>query len=529
MSSMFKSGYDILYSNIKDNNIGVVTASHSRIYGTNFINNEINIQHKSVTDRLYEYNFWGTDNENEIVTKIMDVCDDEYQYNSTKGYGLIIWWPYVSSAIENHNNTFIESTSTDITEHSLNYCTRHILPSIYNSNDGNISLLLQDSPFYIVSDTIICNDLYINSGLSLIFTGDYMLFVFGGIHTCNGDSNHDMSIFNGQNYGISNDKTHRGSMVIDVSSGISASVCYVEFTGMKAALVMTSGGNSVSISHCVFNNLQSAISSYSDTTIIDTVHTICAHTHNNVTTLMPDTSTTTLTTINVTNITNVLSTFSIDTTTTAVIINPSVSANDGSDDTDTDTDSYDYCNGVSDDIFDFFMIKGECISCEVPMNHGIINSCLKKAYYNYYSNKYDIEWNLNDMVCDELFVINIDNENIKDDGKSNGFKMNINNGYNALCEEKYDIKFKLDVVFDNDLIAQNQFDKISLDTNNNILLSEIEDSVGRFMVSCEPEFKAIDCDIIGIVSNIPRNTSNANLISCIFSLIFFIVFVNFIV
>ncbi len=35
----------------------------------------------SVTDSLYEYNFWDTDNE--IVAQSMDVCDDEYQYNST--------------------------------------------------------------------------------------------------------------------------------------------------------------------------------------------------------------------------------------------------------------------------------------------------------------------------------------------------------------------------------------------------------------------------------------------------------------
>ena len=38
---------------------------------------------------------------------------------------------------------------------------------------------LEDSPFYVVSDIVICGDLYINSGSMLVFTGDYLLFVTG--------------------------------------------------------------------------------------------------------------------------------------------------------------------------------------------------------------------------------------------------------------------------------------------------------------------------------------------------------------
>ena len=248
--------------------------------------------------------------------------------------------------------------------------------------------------------------------------------------------------------------------MIDVAGGVDASICWVAFEGMKHAVIWTSGGDGdslVQITHCTFTNLGSAMSTYGGSAIPDAANAICSA-NRTTTTTTTDAPTTTTTSTSTTSMTTMIPSIGttdhvivdVSTSETVVIVEPTTLTKDGGD--SETTEDMDECDGTGVDTVDFLQISGSCSSCSEPRDERRITQCLKQSYYSYYSINYEVSWSEEDMVCDSLSVLNIEDgldQRVSDGVSSGGSGQHqvMVDGQSTICRDRFEMRFKFDVAF----------------------------------------------------------------------------------
>eukprot|EP01084_Bolivina_argentea_P040366 74602_1 len=158
--------------------IEIIDGYH-QIHFNNFIHNSISIKLLNKYDRCAqptEYNYYGvTTNDSLIIAKqILDTCQDG-------GYiGYVHWWPWYTEII-NHKLLPSLSKAVNLTSTSIACSTANNHNSSHALYFRSVTLTASDSPYYISHHIMIEGDLIVAPNVSIIFTGNYILYVHGSL------------------------------------------------------------------------------------------------------------------------------------------------------------------------------------------------------------------------------------------------------------------------------------------------------------------------------------------------------------
>eukprot|EP01083_Nonionella_stella_P227524 807179_1 len=291
----------IMHNEFSDNKYAIKNSYDvnvsTQINYNNFLNNTYSIFQEYAQAQPYcSHNYFGTSSthQSDVSSQIYDLCSG--------GKGFVTWWPWFIEPINNkrysgyiYSKVFLENytlpTQLEATFNITDLKCDHD-PGSHPEISGNrlsalyfqsITLNVQNSPYFIVNDVLFHKDVVVTveSGVHLIFAGDYVLFVSGSINMgCNDlNPNQQPQILV---TGIDN-KTIRGKIQMDGTGAVS--FCNTRFENIRYPIYYTGQHtNGLFVNNCEFHNNYVAMNFPIDGVVntIDSPHHIMYNTFINI-------------------------------------------------------------------------------------------------------------------------------------------------------------------------------------------------------------------------------------------------------
>jgi len=206
------------------------------------------------------------------------------------------------------------------------------------------------------------------------------------------------------------------------------------------------------------------------------------------------------------------------TSNTVIIVEPSsFDGNQGA------TEELDECDGSGVDTVDFVQISGSCYSCSVPINQRRITQCLKESYYSYYVKRNEVSWSKEDLVCDSLSILNMDNamDQMVSDGAGDGVigkhEHNVMvNGQSVICRDRFEMRFMFDLTSKHASYGdvKEQFEQLVGESSTGMSEEDAMKDLALSMMQCNKEFVGIDCEIPSVEMIALKLANAGSTISC---------------